>query len=735
MEPNAVETDALTFGSITFQTNAAFRNVRTCLKGVLVLSLLVCGHSGNAQPVLEPHTFVTIAGSPSTGSSDGLGSAVRFRLGLRSGVASAGNGVLYVADTMNHTIRRILPTGEVTTVVGLAGVSGTADGAGSAARFNRPSGVAVDSQGALWVADTGNRVVRKVDKSGVVSTAPGTYFCSGIATGPSGEVWVSDFDGEVVKLDSSGNQIRSFPANQPTGIAVGANGTVFVGEYGLQVLSAFDPSGKYTILVGSRGSQGINISSLTIDRSSGNLYVVDDWSHTVQQVTASGVVTTLAGLTQNPGSADGLGRGARFSYPEGVAADEAGIYVADAGNNLIRKVTAAGVVTTLAGTPPQKSASSVDGVASGAKFADPSSLTIDHHGNLYVLDADKIRKVSSIGEVTTLPGVFGRGLAVDSGDHLYFVTTNGLNRIADGGERQLLSSSVGMGDTIAVDSAGTVYVASYSQRVIKKLDANGRPTIIAGALGQFGRNDGPGLSARFDYPSSIAVDGFGNIFVTEGTEYRYQVTQMYGLGDYSVRKIDTNNIVTTVFLGVAGNPQGVAADRFGNVFVADSDANVVFKVTPDGKVKIIGGHLDSHMHPFDLNGGIFASARHADGFGEAVEFGFLNGIAVDDFGVLYVAEGTNFDYASVTELAGNRVIRKGWPAAMAVPLAIGNPMHSDHRFGFTLTSTVGKTVRIESSLDFKNWFSVSTNSAGGVFNFIDPVETGPQPRFYRAREL
>jgi sugar lactone lactonase YvrE len=194
-----------------------------------------------------------------------------------------GAGNAYVADTENHTIRKVTPGGTVTTLAGLGGSSGSADGTGSAARFYWPYGVAVDSAGNVYVADTWNYTIRKVTPGGVVTTLAGLA-----GTGGS--------------TDGTGSAARF---NYPSGVAVDSAGTV---------------------------------------------YVADRGNHTIRKVTPGGAVTTLAGLADSYGSADGTGSAARFDSPRGVAVDSAGnVYVADYYNNTIRKVTPGGVVTTLAG--------------------------------------------------------------------------------------------------------------------------------------------------------------------------------------------------------------------------------------------------------------------------------------------------------------------------------------------------------------------------------------------------
>ena len=253
-------------------------------KLLLPLLLIGCALSGavttQAQSNYEPYSFTTLAGI-APGSADGTGRAARFD--HPSGVAVDSAGYVYVADTENNTIRRITPSGVVSTFAGLAGSRGSADGAGNIARFAGPSGVAVDSAGNVYVADRENHTIRKITPSGVVSTLAGLA-------------------GSFGSNDGTGSAARfSFP----TGVAVDSAGNVYVADYG---------------------------------------------NDTIRKITPSAVVSTLAGLAGNPGSVDGTGSAARFFQPCGVAVDSAGnVYVADTFNSTIRKITPAGVVSTLAG--------------------------------------------------------------------------------------------------------------------------------------------------------------------------------------------------------------------------------------------------------------------------------------------------------------------------------------------------------------------------------------------------
>ncbi|HXI11483.1 MAG TPA: NHL repeat-containing protein [Thermoanaerobaculia bacterium] len=338
-------------------------------------------------------TFTPFAGPRAgAGFEDGTGSAARFSQPF--GVATDSSGNVYVADTNNHTIRKITPAGVVTTLAGLAGSSGSADGTGSAARFNGPSGVATDSSGNVYVADFANRTIRKVTPSGAVTTLAGLAESGG-------------------STDGIGSEARF---NSPRGVAIDSSGNVYVADTNNYTIRKITPAGAVTTLAGLAFGSGSADGTGSAARflfprgvatdSSGNVYVADSDNHTIRKITTAGVVTTLAGLAGNFGSADGTASAARFYDPRGVATDSSGnVYVADTSNSTIRKITPAGVVTTLAGLAAVFG--SADGTASAARFGRPEGVATDSSGNVYVADTGNhtIRKITPAGVVTTLAGL------------------------------------------------------------------------------------------------------------------------------------------------------------------------------------------------------------------------------------------------------------------------------------------------------------------------------------------
>ncbi|MGZ4964003.1 MAG: MBG domain-containing protein [Limisphaerales bacterium] len=334
--------------------------------------------SGTIREVVGT-TVSTLAGSASIGSADGSGAVARFF--FPSGACIDDNGNSYVADTMNHTIRTITPAGVVSTVAGTVGVAGSANGSGTSAQFNSPQGIARDSSGNLYVADTGNHTIRKITSGGSVSLFAGSNGTSG---------W----------LDATGS---SALFNFPQDVAVDSSGNVYVADTWNHLIRKITSGGAVTTFAGQGGvygdsdgtgtAVGTNVArfnapgGVTVD-SSGNVYVADTRNHIVRQITSSGVVSTIAGLGGSYGSVDGSSNSARFFLPQAIAVDASGnLYVLDSGNQTIRKMTvSSGVwtVTTIAGNPTV--AGTVDGVGSSARFFNPAGLGINSSGILAVAD-------------------------------------------------------------------------------------------------------------------------------------------------------------------------------------------------------------------------------------------------------------------------------------------------------------------------------------------------------------
>jgi sugar lactone lactonase YvrE len=320
-------------------------------------------------------TVSTFAGSGSQSFEDGTGTNVQFNYPY--GVAVDLSDNVYIADRDNHRIRKITPSGVVTTLAGTSDY-GSTDGIGTNAKFFNPTGVAVDSLGNVYVADRNNHLIRKITSSGLVTTLAGS--------------------GSAGFVDGIGTNAKFY---NPRGIAVDSTGNIYVGDESNHVIRKVTATGNVTTLAGG-GVQGFADNTGTSAKfnspmgialdSSGNVYVADTDNHRIRKIIPSGVVTTLAGNGMI-GFADGTGTSSKFFYPYGVTVDSFfNVYVADLYNYRVRKITSSAVVTTLAGDGSQ---SFSEGTGTNAKFHQPTGIVLDSQGSLYIADHGnhRIRKI------------------------------------------------------------------------------------------------------------------------------------------------------------------------------------------------------------------------------------------------------------------------------------------------------------------------------------------------------
>lgn len=639
----------------------------------LLLSVAIFG--GRDAAAEETWVFTTFAGVP-PGAADGVGSDARFYIPSGAAVDLAGN--VFIADSGNHTIRRITPTGVVSTFAGQTGTPGFDDGRGGAARFTLPQDVAVDHFGIIYVADAGNHTIRKITAEGVVTTLAGLAGSSG-------------------SRDGIGALARF---NFPASVAVDPEGNVYATDSEAHTIRKVTPAGVVTTLAGIAGVSGDSNGTGTKARfnepmgiefaPNGNLYVADLGNFMIRKVSRDGVVRTHAGHTEAPGNVDGTGSAARFEAPIGIAVDaSSNVFVSDRENNNIRRVSEAGVVTTLAG---QWMAGSIDGVGSAARFDNPAGIGADAEGNVFVceLDSSTIRKVTPAGVVTTFAGLSSIG----SDDGAY--GTARFHQPTD----------------VAVDASGALFIADRDNQTIRRVSPNGAVTTVAGLADTPDIQDGVRSAARFWYPRNLGVAMTGEIYVTDGG---------------GIRKIATNGSVTTFAGGLRdlgfgdGDarfviPFGIAVDAAGGVLVADMYTHRIVRISPAGVVQPFAGRGGLPIGGIPLeNDGSFADARFyrpagiavgpggyvfvteregatirklspagavttlagkageagiADGVGNAARFTSPTGVGVDAAGNLFVSELATATMRKVTPagvvstIAGTPII-SGWRKAGA----------------------------------------------------------------------
>jgi sugar lactone lactonase YvrE len=609
-------------------------------------------------------TAALFAGSlGGAGSVDGLGSAARFN--FPSAITRDSSGNLYVAEARNYTIRKITPTGVVSTLAGIAGSCGSADGAATAAKFCRPSGIAIDSADNLYVADGGNNSIRKITPVGVVSTlVSGLNSPNQIAVDNIGNIYVTELEyndpyvnsqtvrkitpagivstlagtyGAAGSADGIGPNARF---SQPSGLTTDSAGNVYVYDLFNSAIRKITPARVVTTLVvlADNGFTLDTAGGLAFD-GIGNLYVTQN--RTIRKITPAGTVTTLAGSTAS-GWADGVGAAAAFDQPTGITTDSAGnIYVTDTGNFTIRKVTPTGSVSTLAGEADTHG--DRNGAGAAARFSYITGITADRTGNVYAADAYNglIRKITPAGLVSTLAGTGARA-DVD-------------------GSSAMASFNLPYG--VTADSDGNLYVAEYN--TIRKITPAGLVSTLAGTAGMGGSADGMGAAARFTLILGIATDSAGNLYATDA-------------GNNTIRKITPGGVVSTLagtgFYGAAdgigtaasfSSPRGITIDNAGNLYVVEYDSNRIRKITPAGVVSTLAGTI--------------GAPGHTDGVGAVARFNKPEGIAIDSAGNLYVADTFNYAIRKITPagivstlvgVPGRDFFAAGPPASLKPPSGV-----------------------------------------------------------------
>jgi uncharacterized protein (TIGR03437 family) len=525
--------------------------------------VLIADTSNNEVRKVSPNgTITALAGTGASGYTGDGGPATSARLAGPSGLALDAAGNLYIADNSNNRIRKVSPSGMITTVAGngILGYSGDG-GAATSAELAYPNAVAVDSSGNLFIADSGNFVVRKVTAAGVISTVAGG------ASGPA--------------LGDGGPATSAY-LQSPYAVAVDNAGNLYIADINAALIRKVSPSGIISTFAGNgyfnfSGDNGPATTAQTspiyspVMDAAGNIYFIDP--PRIRKISTSGTITSVAGNGQYGSSGDGgPATSAELSMPSGLALDSAGnLYIADPGSTSIRKVSPAGGITTLAR------------LANPGGFSGPYGIAVDSASNLYVTlnPQSAIVKISPAGLQTTIlgnPNVNKSGLSGDGGP----------------ASAALMSRPFG----IAVDGSGNLFVADQNNSRIRKISSSGVITTVAGndqfsTPGSYGGDGGPATSAQLNFPTGVVVDGAGSLFIADYRNNR-------------IRKVAPNGIITTIaggffpfaYQGDGGpgtsaalnSPNGVLLDPSGNVYFSDYGNGAIRKLTPaaPGNVPTVG---------------------------------------------------------------------------------------------------------------------------------------------------
>jgi len=549
-------------------------------------NLFVADTNSNVTPAannrirkVSPNGLITtVAGNGSWGFSGDGGPATSAQLATPAGVALDGSGNLFIADSRNGRVRKVSASGVITTVAGNGAAGSSGDGGpATSAQLGGPDGVAVDASGNLWIADGVTSLVRKVSTNGIITTVAGNGFSSFSGDGgPATSARLSipagvaiDVAGNLVIADSGNSRIRKVSTNAIINTIAG-NG----------IGGASGDGGPAT------GASLAAPNAVAVD-GSGNLFIADYANNSVRKVSTDGGITTVAGNGLGGFSGDGgPATSAQLGGPDGVAVDMSGnIFIADANNKRIRRVSPNGSITTVAGTG-SPGFSGDGGPATSASMGSPYGVAVDGQGNLFIADwaNGRVRKLSANGIITTVAGG-GRPSPC----------------CGDGGPAT--SASLGGPFAVAVDGSGNLFIADTIFSRVRKVSTDGIISPVAGTeIGGFSGDGGPATSASLSSPDGIALDGSGNLFITNSSSDR-------------VRRVSPDGIITTVagtgvggFSGDGGlatnaqlylpiilglNKFGIAADASGNVFVADSGNNAIRLLTPANQSVLIRAVVDA----------------------------------------------------------------------------------------------------------------------------------------------
>jgi sugar lactone lactonase YvrE len=671
-------------------------------------------------------TLSVAAGNGISGFSGDAGLAADASLAFPTAVAVDSAGNLYIADTSNQRIRKV-SGGTITTIAGngIFGFSGDG-GPATSASLGTPMGVAVDAAGNLYIADTGNARIRKVS-GGTITTVAGNGVLgfsgdggpatsaslsepNGVAVDSAANLYIADPVGQRVRQVSNGTistvagngdggfggdggSATSASLNSPTGVAVDAAGNIYIADddnYRIRKVSG----GTITTVAGN-GSPGFSGDGGPATRASfagpfgvavdsaGNLYIADSPNSRVRKV-SGGTITTLAGNGTYKFSGDGgPAVSASLNLPNAVTRDLAGnLYIGDFLNNRVRRISN-GIITTVAGIGPSCSVSAAlvcggfsgdGGPATSASLSQPVGVAVDPAGNLYIADSqdNRVREVSN-GTITTIAGNGIEGFSGDGGP----------------------ATSAALYDptSVALDSAGNLYIADPGNNRVRKLSGGFITTVAGNGIHGFSGDGGPATSAALNFPSGVAVDAAGDLYIADN-------------GNHRIRKVSGGTITTVAgngnpgFSGDGGtataaslhSPTQVAVDAAGNVYVADLANNRIRKVS-GGIIATIAGN---GTPGFSGDGGPATSAS----------LDLPQGVAVDSAGNVYVVDTAN---NRVREIPASAPSFQATPLSLSFSAIAGGNLPDAQSINLS-SSVAGLAFTASASA---NWLSV-TPSAGAV---------------------
>ncbi len=511
-------------------------------------------------------TFAGCGGNASSGDG-GLATAAQLLAPRNVALDAAGN--LYISEFGANRVRKVTPDGKIQTAAGTGIAGNGGDGLPAVdAQLNQPAGLAVDRTGALYIADSRNNLVRKVLPGGIMSTVLGNtqsttlYTPVAVAVDLNQNLFVADYT----------TTVHEYSAADAWSIFAGTGDSGFYGDGG--------PANQATLLA---------IRDLAVDLA-GNLYLAD--GPRIREV-ANGTIQTIAGDDYLHAIGDGSNAtAAELFNPSAVWLDPAGnLLIADTGTDRVRKVSSSGIITTLAGTGVAAPAPE-GAVAATATLFSPVGVVEDQAGDVLILESDRIQQVGADGRIHT---VMGTGSHVQTIDGLLATQT-------------ALVSPHGL----CTDRAGTVYVAD-AHRILKWPGGGVVTTIAGNGLPGSAGDGGQAILAQLWWPHACAVDSFGNLYIADTYNHRIRKVDAGGV---------ISTVAGTGTAGYSGDegaatsanlnqPAGVAVDDNGDIFISDTANNRIRQVTSDGLIHTIAGTGSASY------GGDGGAALHAQIYGPA----------------------------------------------------------------------------------------------------------------------
>jgi len=723
------------------------------------LSLISLSYAVSEGADLTQNSIVTTyAGAAHTFSGDG-GPALNAALSGFQQLHSDRNGNVIFADTQNSVVSRLNSDGTLTVLAGngITGFSGEGGPARSAS-LRLPTDAVMDKAGNLYIYDSGNFRIRQVSPAGIISTYAGTgvdgYSGDG---GPALQAQIQldgkmaiDAAGTLYFTDGVDNVVRRIT---PDGII-----STYAGNGQLAVAPNSGNNGQAT-----KAPLGLFAGGLAVD-SAGNLYIAEDFTDQIRKVSLNGIITTYAGSGAQ-GNQDGPALTAQFALPYGLAFDAAGnLFVADPNNGLVRKVSPSGVVSSVAGSPIYDF-SGDGGPALKAAFKFPEGVTVGGDGNLYIEDTGnfRIRQVTGDGNIHTTAGSgqyedtpdgttaanaslsgptflsfdpSGRLLIADGGDYtvkrtnadgtVQTIAGTGIQGAGEGYELTFGGPATGtlLGTPVqaVADALGDIYISDDYAGVIYRITPDGKLNVYAGQPGvyQFGGDNIPATSSSLAEPQGLALDQSGNLYIADPADNR-------------IRKVSTQGIITTFAgTGVAGFsgdgglanqaqlsfPQSIAFDSLGNLIIADRVNNRLRMVTPDGKISTIAGN----------------GTRAATGNGGPAAAASLNRpfvVATDSAGDIFLVESGGVTVRRIDQngiisiVAGNGQLGFGGDGGPAVQASFGDAdgLAVDSSGNLYISDFNNNRVRVELTAP------ATASAAPAILSFLgtsDGPATAPQ---------